>query len=193
MLNANVKNLFIFSIFLYIFLLTARHTTADIFAERLVRNNQFKVITLDFLSIASYNQTKIDNLFDTNQILPNGYDIKSIRIKNESTQDLKYITKIKSIGNNDILCKNLNLEITDRTFKNIYTGQLLNMSLNKVLEINQTEDWIFIISLDNNLNTLSNKTCEFEIEIKSYRDESNESGGIYAKRIIRNTITSGQW
>lgn len=54
-------------------------------------------------------------------------------------------------------------------------------------------DFIYFISLDEKDQKLKNKICEFNFIFKTYRDNPNEQGGIFAQRLISNVISSGNW
>lgn len=173
--------------------MTARYTTADIFAERIVRNNRFSILSLDFLTLSSFNSDRAIDLFRSSGMLPDGYDIRGIKMKNTSNQDFKYFLNATKISGDDLLCNKLNIKVLDRAFREVYSGSVLDLFYKFKLSSQKTQDWIFLISLDDDDNEIKNKFCEFSIDLKTYRDDVDETGGIYAKRSMRNMITTGSW
>lgn len=168
-------------------------TGADLFAERIVRENKFRAISLDFTTGTSYNNFAIADLFRTTGIIPSGYDLGAIRVRGMSALYSRYNLKAVKVSGDDNFCNSLKLEIVNRNFNKKYDGDLLDLSLNSNISEDSLQDWIFVISLDNNDPTLMNKICDFNFELKTFRENPGESGGIFAERKIRNIVSSGSW
>lgn len=193
MLIRGVKKWALFSIFFYIFLIMLRFTGADIFAERIVRENKFRAITLDFTTGASYNNFAIADLFRTTGIVPGGYDLGAVRVRGITPFYSRYNLKVVKISGDDNFCNALKLEIINRNFSKKYDGDLLDLSLNSNLSEDSLQDWIFVVSFDDDDPLLMNKICDFNLELRTYREDSDETGGLFAERKIRNIISSGSW
>lgn len=193
MLIRGVKKWALFSIFFYIFLIMLRFTGADIFAERIVRENKFRAITLDFTTGASYNNFAIADLFRTTGIVPGGYDLGAVRVRGITPFYSRYNLKVVKISGDDNFCNALKLEIINRNFSKKYDGDLLDLSLNSNLSEDSLQDWIFVVSFDDDDPLLVNKICDFNLELRTYREDSDETGGLFAERKIRNIISSGSW
>jgi len=193
MLIRGVKKWALFSIFFYIFLIMLRFTGADIFAERIVRENKFRAITLDFTTGASYNNFAIADLFRTTGIVPGGYDLGAVRVRGITPFYSRYNLKVVKISGDDNFCNALKLEIINRNFSKKYDGDLLDLSLNSNLSEDSLQDWIFVVSFDDDDPLLMNKICDFNLELRTYREDPDETGGIFAERKIRNIISSGSW
>ncbi len=193
MLRKNLRRFSWFFLLLYIFLINSQFTDADIFAERIVEQNTLRAITLDFSTRETFNHNLNTKLFNSFGFLPNGFDIASILIKNDSINSFKYHLKTEKMSGHDELCDNLELKIFDRNFKNIYQGKLLNLSLNSEIKENDNQAYIFFISLDTDRPAIQSKICEFNFDFKTYRQSIDEVGGIFAQRKLNNVITSGNW
>lgn len=191
MLSKSLKIFALFLILLYIFLDQLGYTAADIFAERTVSRNKISAITLDFSTLSSSQESGIAKLFDSS-FQPGGFDLKAIRIKGMASNDFKYRIKAVKTGGDDLLCNNLEVEILNRRFSRKFSGRLLDLDLAAEND-NNLQDWIFMISLDSNDPELKNKSCQFDLDIKTYHDNPAESGGIYAQRILSNNISTGTW
>ncbi len=193
MLRKNLRRFSWFFLLLYIFLLNSQFTDADIFAERIVEQNTLRAITLDFSTRETFSHNLNTKLFNSFGFLPNGFDVASILIKNDSISSFKYHLKAEKMSGHDELCDNLELKIFDRNFKNIYQGKLLNLSLNSEIKENDNQAYIFFISLNRDDSIIQSKICEFNFDFKTYRQNINEEGGIFAQRKLNNVITSGSW
>lgn len=192
MIRKNLRRFSWLFLLLYIFLINSQFTDADIFAERIVEQNILKAITLDFSTRETYNNNINTKLFNSFGFLPNGFDVASVLIKNESSSHFKYHLKTIKLSGHDELCNNLELNIFNSNFKNLYSGKLLNLNLNSEINEYSQESYIFLISLNDN-NNLQSKICEFDFNFRTYRQNTNETGGIFAQRKLNNVITSGNW
>lgn len=193
MLNRGVKRLALFSIFLYIFLVGTHYTAADIFAERVVAHNKFSALTLDLTTRTSFNNNPLTSLFHAMGILPSGFDLGAIRVRGEASAAFKYHVQALKTNGDDAFCSRLNLEVQNRSFGKIYSGRLMDFSLNSNIANDNPEDWIFFVSLDDKSQNLRNKICEFNLDMKTYRNDPGEQGGIFAERQVGNVISSGTW
>lgn len=193
MLSPGIKRLALFLILLYFFLIRTDYTDADIFAERIVRQNRFSAKTLDFSTRTSFNNNPITSLFSSLGLQPGGFDLGAVRIKREAGGDFKYYLRAVKTNGDDLLCSRLKLEVYSRNFFKIYGGRLLDLELDSQISNDDPEDWIFFISLDDYEASLKNNICEFDFIFRTYRRDFSESGGIFAQRTIRNIISSGSW
>jgi hypothetical protein len=174
-------------------LLRSHYTTADIFAERVVNHNDFSVITLDFSTQTSFSNSPITTLFHSMGFQPNGFDVGAIRMQRKTSSVLKYHMKTVKTNGDDALCGALNLEVLSRSFGKVYDGRVMDLSLDSHISDDNPADWIFFVSLDDRNPALKNKICEFNFDVKTYRSNPNEQGGIFAERIVGNVISSGMW
>lgn len=193
MLNIRIKSSFVFLMTLGVFLISTQYTDADIFAERNIKKNKFSVTVLNFYARTTFNNTEVDYLYKTAGMLPGGYDLGAVKIKRDGSVQFKYSLKTVKNNGDDILCNSLNIQVLKKNLMQIFSGKLMNLSINSEIIDDNPEDWIFLISMDQSDDSLRNKICEFNFNFKTYRDNPNEKGGIFAQRIIGNMVSSGGW
>lgn len=193
MFNVRIKFVCIFILFLGTFLINTQYTDADIFAEREVVANKFSMISLNFFVKNTINNSEINNLYNLIGIVPGGYDLAALKIKRDGKMNFKYQLKTQKLNGDDTFCSSLNLAVLKRDFTIVYTGKLLDLKLNSQINDKDFEDWIFFLSLDQDGANLKNKICEFNFSLKTYRNNPDEKGGIYAQRLISNVVSSGNW
>ena len=193
MLKPEIKRLAVFLILLYVFLVKTSYTDADIFAERTVNANKFSAITLDFSTRNSFNNSLITSLFRSLGIQPSGFDLGAAKIKAETSNKFKYQVKTVKTSGDDLFCGRLNVKVFDRNFFEIWSGSLLDLNFTSRFINPNSKDYIFFVSLDDQNPELKNKICEFNFALKTYRDNPDEQGGIFAERLINNVISSGSW
>jgi hypothetical protein len=183
----------LFSIILIsFFLIKTEKTSADLYAERVVRSNNFTATTLSFSTRHTANNAQVSFLFNSNGFQPEGFDLKAVRIKKDGKMDFKYRLKyIKKSGDDD-LCNQLNLTVI-QNWQQKYQGRLSLFSLDSNIPASGKQDWIFYISLDDNQDFLKNKVCEFDFYFKTWRDNPDDKKGFYAQRSLPNYISSGNW
>lgn len=193
MLNTRIKIILVFSLLLSIFLINTQYTDADIFAERKVLHNRFSMTTVDFSARHSASNSSINYIFRTIGLQPEGFDLGAIRIKKEGKLNFKYHIKTVKTNGDEGLCNALNVQVLQRNLTLKYQGKLMNLSIDSNIDDDKPEDWIFFIGLDDNDGALKNKICEFNLNFKTWRDQPNETKGIYAERVLSNVISSGNW
>lgn len=193
MLNVRIKSVLISLMLLGIFLINTQYTDADIFAERNVKNNKFSATALNFFAGNTVNNSSASYLYKTIGILPDGYDFEAIRIKRDENFNFKYHLKAIKANGDNALCDSLNLQVLKRDLTKVFSGKLINLSIDSEISTNNREDWIFLLSLDQDDTNLKNKICEFSFDFKTFRINSSEKGGIFAQRIITNIVSSGNW
>lgn len=193
MLNKGIKKLIVFLMLIYVVFVGTAYTDADIFAERIVVNNKFTAITLDFFIKSSFNNQPVHNLFHSSGIIPGGFDLGALKMQTNNDNKFNYRLKVIKINGDDNLCSNLSLKIFDRNFFPVYSGSLLSGTINSRLSKDSPKDYIFFISLDNSDPSLMNRVCEFNLDFRTYYADPNEQGGVFAQRLISNSITSGAW
>jgi len=193
MLKPGLKRLAVFLMLLQVFLIKTGYTDADIFAERTVSRNKFSALALDFSTKNSFNNNLISSLFRSLGIQPSGFDLGAARVKRETETKFKYRLKATKTNGDDFLCNQLQIKVFNRDFFQVFGGSLLDLSLNSSLNNGDPRDFIFFVSLDNQDEALKNKICEFNFDFKTYRNDPEEQGGVFAQRLISNVISSGSW
>lgn len=193
MLKPGIKKLTAFLILLYLFLIKTGYTDADIFAERTVSHNKFSALAIDFSIKNSFNNTTINSLFYSLGIVPSGFDLGALRLKANENNKFNYRVRTITTNGDDLFCKSLRVKIFDRNFFQIYNGSLTDLSFSSRFINSNPKDFIFFISLDDQNSELKNKICEFNFDFKTYRDNPDEPGGIFAQRLINNVISSSSW
>ncbi len=193
MLKPGIKRLCLFLIFLDLFLIKMNYTDADIFADRTVSRNRFTMINLDFSSRTSFNNNSITNLLQISGMQPGGFDLGAIKIKDESGRDFRYQLKTVKTNGDDFFCSQLNVKVLNRQFVQKFSGRLLDLSLKSDISKDEAEDLIFFLSFDSQDANLKNRICEFNFDFKTYRKAPDETGGIFAQRLVSNVVASGSW
>jgi len=188
------RSKFIFSILLIfgLFLPGTNYTSADIFAERTVRNNTFTATTLAFSQRHSANNSRLNILFNTQGFQPNGFDLHGLRIKKEGKMDFHYRLRTVVKNGDTNFCNSLSLQIV-QNWQIKYQGRLVDLNLDTTIPSSGTEDWIIYLSLEKDDSTLKNKTCEFDFIIKAYRTDPDAKTGFWAEKILNNNVSSGNW
>jgi len=170
------------------------YTAADLLADRTIQGNSISMISIDIASAYSYKNDARERLFSSVGFLPNGFDIASIKIENTSTMDAFHYTIRPDFEDEDMsFCNALNLKAYDKDMGLLANGRLVDFYMDSRFIGSNVESIIFMLSFDDDKEALKNKTCDFNLIIKTYRKDPNETGGIYAQRIMGNTVTSGTW
>lgn len=176
----------------YFLLINSATTSADLADETKIKNNQMAATTLSFSDQNTANNQPLSQLFKTNGLVFGGFDLSSIRVKKDGKMGFKYQLQTEIKGSDDLLCKALDLELWQNQ-KVKYQGKLSGFNFQSDLNGSLNEDWIFILKLDNESQTLMNKTCEFNFLLTTFRKDLEEKGGFRDEKIITNLVLSGRW
>lgn len=169
-------------------------TSADLVAERNIQGNTFSITTLSFININTANFAQLISFFVTPGIVPGGFDARMVRIEKDGELDVQYSLQTLKTAGNDPFCQALELQIVRRDLSEIYNGKLLDLSIQDTMIDNDIEEWVFFLSFNDTLEDLKEKSCDFDLYMRTYRDNPNEEiKGIHAKRTLKNTVTSGTW
>lgn len=194
MLNVRTQIMLIAMITLGYWFLQTGLTSADLVAERRIAGNQFSITTLSFVNIHTANFSQIINFFTTEGIVPGGFDAKTVRIEKDGELDVKYSLQTVKRGGDDALCDSLKLTIVRRDLTEIYNGTLMGLSLQDTLAEGDLEEWVIFLSLNASDEHLKLKACNFDLYMRTYRNEPNEDiTGIHATRTLKSDVTSGTW
>ncbi len=192
MLNKKSKFCLILTVFITSILMLSNTTSADLSVKIIVSDNKFLASTLQMLSLDTSNENQLSSLFQINGLIPGGFSVKAFRIKKEGDLGFNYQLKSIKINGDDDLYEALNIKIMQND-KFIFQGKLSELNQKQKIEDQNKEDWIFFVSLDSDNQQLANKSCEFELNLKTYRDNPEESGGFRDEIKVSNYISSGNW
>lgn len=192
MLNKKSKFCLILTVFITSILMLSNTTSADLSVKIIVRDNKFLASTLQMLSLDTSNENQLSSLFQINGLIPGGFGVKAFRLKKEGDLGFNYQLKSIKINGDDNLYEALNIKIMQND-KFIFQGKLSELNQKQKIEDQNKDDWIFFVSLDSDNQQLANKSCEFEFNLKTYRDNPEESGGFRDEIKVTNYISSGNW
>lgn len=192
MLNVKTKVVFVLLIVTGLFLHNTGYTDADLFAQRQVFNNVFSFSTLSFLSQNTANNIKQNRIFDVMGIVPQGFAITSFRLRKDGLLNFKYHIKTNFTGGYQPFCDALSVKLMqETTFR--FQGLLKDIDYNSLLSGNDYHNWVMWLELNSNNNDYKNRSCQFEIDIKSWRQNVDERTGIYSEQKLLGSVTSGNW
>ena len=193
MLNPGIKKAIVLLMLAYIVFVNSGYTDADIFAERIVSANKLTATSLDFSVYSSFNNRVVYNLFNSPGIEPSGFDLGALKLATDIERRFNYHLKVTKLNGDDNFCNSLDLKIYDRNFFLLYKGSLMEASLKSNLAKDNPRSYIFFLSLDEASTEIANQLCEFNFNFRTYNDNIDEEGGIFAERKINNIVTRGSW
>lgn len=192
MLNKKTKFSLILTVFIGSILMFSGVTSADLSVQIIAKGNQLSATTLQMSTLETSNESGLPLLFQITGLIPGGFSVKSLRLKKSATLNFNYQLKSIKINGDDNLYQSLNLKIMQKD-KFIYQGKLSDLNRQQLISDNGKDDWIFFIFLDQDNPELANKTCEFNFNFKTYRNNPDETGGFQDEIKVINYISSGNW
>jgi len=167
-------------------------TSADLSAEVRAEGNSFKATTLAFLNQDTANFSNKTIMFNIIGLQNGGFEVKSIRIKKDGEQNFKYNFKAVVSSGDSKLCSELNLGLMQRD-KIFGVSKLSELSFNSVIPTRGNDEWIMLLSLDSGDPELQNKSCGFDIVVRTYREKLGESGGFFDEEKLSNLVMTGNF
>jgi len=158
----NINNfLKLWLLVLIILIYKTKSTDADLFDIQVLRENKITTATVDFTNVKTSNNQHIPNMFNINGIIQGGFDLSSLKIQNNASQQLTYNISYVEKNNVNSFCQNLFLTIYTKEFKKVlYQNNLNNLDLNLQ---NYYDDSTYVFLLNNNNINLG--SCMFDFKI----------------------------
>ena len=164
-------------------------TNADFVFKKIIKNNQFSATTLDFSQLKTSDNSTVESLFNINGILPGGYQVDTLRIKNQGATNFSYSLTFEKVDGDDNFCKNLEINLI-KNGQSQYNGSLIDLNLKSILNADQSfSDWLVYVKLKDNYLSSKSEFCDFNLNIIGFNDPDQKSGFKY-KRLISNHISS---
>ncbi len=168
-------------------------TDADFIDKKIVADNKMSATTLDFTDIDTATNTPINKLFDIKGIIPGGFQVNAVRLKNEGQSNLYNKITTEITGGDRDFCESLDIELNYED-QSSFHGKLTNLSHESpALNPNTQSDWIVFVKFNKNDANLQNKTCFFNLVFNGYNKSLSQTTGLKFKKTISNTVTSGSW
>lgn len=174
-------------------LLFTSATDADFVDKKILVDNKMSATTLNFSKNNTATNSPISKLFDINGIVPGGFQVESVRLKNEGQSNL--FSKISSeiTGGDSNFCQSLEIEFMLEG-QSKYKDKLSNLSFTPpVLNPNTQADWLIFIRFNKNEPVLQNQMCQFNLIFDGFNKNISENSNLKFKKLIQNSIQSGFW
>ena len=179
---------FLFLIFIFSLILVSS-TNADFVDKKIIKNNRLTATTLDFSQLKTTDSSNIETLFNINGLSPGGYQVNTLRIKNQGKTNLNYYLTFEKNNGEDNFCRQLEINLI-KNGQSKYQGSLIDLNLNDILVKEQEfSDWLVYIKLKDNYLSSKSEVCDFNLNINGFNNLDQKSGFKY-KRLISNHISS---
>lgn len=176
---------------LIVLMMTASFTDADFLDREDVIDNTFQALTLDFSNRNTANLTEKTLLFNIFGLVPGGFDVASVRLRNEAELPFTYQALVQVTAGNSSLCDAAELRLL-KDWQTQYQGGLSTFQYTGQLEPAASEDWVLALSLPSSAPAqLINQTCSFNIVITTL---SQPGGSPFSdQEVMQNQISTGGW
>ncbi|NCN82648.1 MAG: hypothetical protein GW947_01650 [Candidatus Pacebacteria bacterium] len=175
-----------------VILLFSQVTDADLLDREEVTANIVRATTLDFSNRDTANETGKSLFFSVQGLIPTGFQVESVRIKNEGELAVSYeLSATQTAGDTDF-CNALQLRVMS-DWQTEYSGSLLGLSFDATVLEGQKGDLVFVVSLDDTSNSLTNDTCAFNIRVASKQVAGGAVVRFSDEEILQNQVTAGTW
>jgi len=175
---------FVFSVLIAI----TQLTDADLTDQETIRENTFQTTTLDFANQDTANNTLKSLLFNISGLVPGGFQVETVRIRQKGKLGFEYELKSESLTGDTVLCQELSVMVLTN-WQIQYDGKLTDLSYQANLdETENYEDLVLVLKLNSNSSNLFGKTCGFNLKITT-TDEA-DSSAFSDEEVLTNQITT---
>jgi len=175
------------------YLLRVGRTSADLTAQRTVKENRLRATTLALAEQHSANFGLLTTLFNTTGYLPGGFDIKAIKLTKIGELNFKYQLKMQTSAEPAPLCQNLTLKVL-KNWEEIYQGPLLSFTTEASISDSGNDNWVFVLSFPEGHDDNKSSSCVFDLVARTWRNDPNEAlTGLWSKKQLANLVTTGSW
>jgi len=164
-------------------------TDADLSDEEVITGNKATATTLDLGTKSTINQTTTNILFQTVGLTPGGFDVRSLKIKNDGKVKFNYQVTYERIGGTQEACDLLNMTWFTPKGQKKWEGKVSLLNLNYELPDSGEENLIMTLERQETGGVLGN--CQFDLVFKTIRLNQGESGGFRDEERLTNLITLG--
>lgn len=170
-------------------LILIKPTNADFVFTKSIKNNHFSATTLDFSQLKTTDNSSLEKLFDINGILPGGYQVNTLRIKNQGKSSLNYNISFQKTSGDDNFCRNLKINLS-KNGQSLYQGDLVNLNLTSSFKSDQDfDDWLVTLTLNSDYLNSSPSFCQFNFLILGFNQDINQKSGFEYQRTINNMVS----
>ena len=173
-----------------IIMVYTQFTDADLFDDELIPGHSLTATTLDFSSLDTASLTPKSLFFSIVGLQPTGFQVESLRIKNEGQLLYTYALTTQQTAGADPLCQALQVTVL-KNWTPLYTGSLLGLALNaEVTEAEPYQDLVFMIALQDSSPVLANTSCSFTFTLSSIQQADLHFSDT---EILANTVATSSW
>lgn len=174
-------------------LILTNSTDADFIDKKIIADNKMSATTLNFVNTDTATNLPITTLFNIEGIVPGGFQVNAIRLKNEGQSNLYNKITTEIIGGDTNFCQSLDVDL-NYDEQTSFKGKLVDLSNESpALNPNTQSDWIVFIRFNKNDTNLQNKSCQFNLVFNGYNKTASQLSGLKYKKIISSNVTSGSW
>jgi len=169
--------------------LNVQLTDADLSDEEVITGNKATATTLDLGTKSTINRATTNLLFQTVGLAPGGFDVRSLKIKNDGKVKFSYEVKFERIGGTPEACGQLSMVWFTPKGQKKWEGKVSQLALNYQLPESGEEDLIMTLEREETGGNYGN--CQFDLVFKTIRPNQGESGGFRDEERLTNLITFG--
>ncbi len=165
-------------------LISTRYTSADLSDVEKIRDNYLRATTLNFSNRQTANELQTSELFNISGLIANGFEVESVRIKQEGELKFTYQIEAADFSGSEDLCQALQVKVFD-DWSQVYAGSLTELNLESAVSDPGYDDLVFVLSLADAAG-LDNKSCNFNVKINTVSVDH----GFSDEEVLQNQVST---
>lgn len=175
-----------------IFIVLSQATDADLLDREVIAMNTLRATTVDLTTLDTANSTQKSMFFNIQGLLSGGFQVNSVRIKNDGELNLVVKNTAQNLTGSSDLCNALKLKVL-KNWQSVYDGPLSNFSYQSDIQAGEAEDLVFSVRLDTASTALTAQNCSFNFLVESIQEAGGGTIRLSDTETLQNQVATGSW
>lgn len=167
-------------------------TDADLLDRETVAMNTLRATTVDLATLDTANNTQKSLFIQIQGLVPHGFQVNSVRIKNDGELNLGVKVTTTSQAGAPELCGALHLRVL-KNWQSVYDASLENFVYETSVDSQQAEDLVFAVGLGTSDASLASKNCTFNFLVESTQEVGGGSIRFKDSETLQNQVATSFW
>jgi hypothetical protein len=175
-----------------VLIVLSQATDADLLDREVISMNTLRAATVDLNTLDTANNTQKSFFFNIQGLVPGGFQVNSVRIKNDGELDMMIAVSTKDTTGSSALCSALELKVLEN-WQSVYDNALGSFSYNTSIQAGEAEDLVFAVRLTSPDTTAAATTCAFNFVVETTQEAGGGTIRFKDEELLQNQVATGSW
>jgi hypothetical protein len=175
-----------------VLIVLSQATDADLLDRETIAMNTLRAATVNLSTLDTANNTQKSLFMNIQGLLPGGFQVTSVRVKNDGELDLMVKLSTQTSAGDSALCSALQLKVL-KNWQSISDGALENFQYETTIAAEEAEDLVFAVLLNSPDSGLITKNCTFNFLVESTQEAGGGALRLHDEETLQNQVATGSW